>query len=577
MKKSTKLKMGIAVLMAVIGLLFIGCPTDDGGGDGDTTYTVTFDANGGTFSDPSKASITVKEGESAVTLPTPTKTAVPNVFQRWYRDKDTWTQEFKATTPVTGDIIVYAKWGTIPVQEYTVTFDAKGGDPVSPITDVVEGTTLGALLPTPTKETAPNVFQGWYTNDGTGGNWGTPFTALTPVTAAITVYAKWGTSAPQYWTLTFNADGGTVTPATMQVIQGEAAGGLPVPLKSGNTFEGWYTELHGGGSAFTKETLVTADKTVHAKWAPIKYTVTFDSDGGSDVSGSNKEVNSGEAIGTLPTPTNSSGDTFGGWYTEKNGGGTRYTETTKVTGNITLYAEWIGQTDIINHVTVYDLPATLHDEFGLYLVPEKDNVHQSDVVAQADTETLSDGSTGDLVLYTPSEEYWFGSGSYYVILQGVGPDNHSLWYISKNKIAFNTPWTDVMYSTSNFESWTPPDDQQLTSIELTDFTDPYTGEWQIWLLSSTAAITGYTDIVAATQAVPQGGTISGTLYTVTNAGSGDPWTGGGEYYIYLIPRSPNDHPYPGTNRYLSKTKVEFKSGLGLRYPFTGNFTVTKLE
>jgi uncharacterized repeat protein (TIGR02543 family) len=66
------------------------------------------------------------------------------------------------------------------------------------------------------------------------------------------------------------------------------------------------------------------------------YTVTFNSQGGSSVSP--VTVNSGDTL-ALPAPTKA-GNILSGWYTEENGSGTKFTGTTQVTGNITLYAKW---------------------------------------------------------------------------------------------------------------------------------------------------------------------------------------------------------------------------------------------
>jgi uncharacterized repeat protein (TIGR02543 family) len=80
------------------------------------------------------------------------------------------------------------------------------------------------------------------------------------------VYAKWGNTEPTRYTITFNADGGTVTPASKQVNSGDPADDLPTPTKSDNTFGGWYTAQNGGGDVFTSATIVTASITVYAKW-----------------------------------------------------------------------------------------------------------------------------------------------------------------------------------------------------------------------------------------------------------------------------------------------------------------------
>jgi uncharacterized repeat protein (TIGR02543 family) len=70
------------------------------------------------------------------------------------------------------------------------------------------------------------------------------------------------------------------------------------------------------------------------------YTVTFNADGGSPTPTS-RQITSGNTLGTLPTAPAKSGYTFGGWFTATNGGGTQYTATSTVTGNITLYAKWV--------------------------------------------------------------------------------------------------------------------------------------------------------------------------------------------------------------------------------------------
>ena len=66
------------------------------------------------------------------------------------------------------------------------------------------------------------------------------------------------------------------------------------------------------------------------------YTVTFNANGG--VGGTTRSVESGKAVGTLPTPTRTD-YTFLGWFTAASGG-TQITASTKVTANVTFYAQW---------------------------------------------------------------------------------------------------------------------------------------------------------------------------------------------------------------------------------------------
>lgn len=70
------------------------------------SYTVTFNSNGGTDV-PSQV---VEEGQTATEPTAPTKGTDP--FEGWYSDAEL-TQAFVFTTPITADITLYAKWGTV--------------------------------------------------------------------------------------------------------------------------------------------------------------------------------------------------------------------------------------------------------------------------------------------------------------------------------------------------------------------------------------------------------------------------------------------------------------------------------
>lgn len=67
------------------------------------------------------------------------------------------------------------------------------------------------------------------------------------------------------------------------------------------------------------------------------YTVSFDANGG-ECDKRNMVIASQSAIGELPVPTRA-GYSFEGWYTEATGG-SPVTETTVITGNMTIYAQW---------------------------------------------------------------------------------------------------------------------------------------------------------------------------------------------------------------------------------------------
>jgi len=103
------------------------------------------------------------------------------------------------------------------------------------------------------------------------------------------------------------------------------------------------------------------------------YKVTFDADGGK-TSVTEKKVYEGAFYGLMPKPTRS-GYTFDGWYTEKNGGGTKITSYRNVypKGDITVYANWKKgdepkYLDINSYVSQAPEHSSIMDKFaGIYL------------------------------------------------------------------------------------------------------------------------------------------------------------------------------------------------------------------
>lgn len=150
-----------------------------------------------------------------------------------------------------------------------------------------------------------------------------------------------GETVDSTYTLLFNANGGTVSVPSKEIVYGVVYGELPTPTKDGNTFLGWYTELN-GGSRVTEQTVCekTEDVTIYARWSANSYKLTFNSNGGS-VSTQSKNVTYGSKYGTLPEATKSN-SIFNGWYTQASGG-TKVTEDTiyTITGNSVVYAQWI--------------------------------------------------------------------------------------------------------------------------------------------------------------------------------------------------------------------------------------------
>lgn len=147
-------------------------------------------------------------------------------------------------------------------------------------------------------------------------------------------------SSGTVYTVTYDSQGGSAVPNQKVTTPSTTVGSLPSdPTKSGYLFGGWYVLTNGGGGSFTSSTAVNSDITVYAYWISYQYTVSFDSRGGTTVS--DKIVASpATTVGTLPAPPTKSSNTFAGWYTKINGGGTSFLASTPVTSNMTVYAYW---------------------------------------------------------------------------------------------------------------------------------------------------------------------------------------------------------------------------------------------
>lgn len=155
---------------------------------------------------------------------------------------------------------------------------------------------------------------------------------------------------PASYLVTFDANGGRVSPTSTAVTIGKKYGPLPTPNRYGYDFDGWYTEKIGGEDKKVTETDVVGTNpptTLYAHWTAKKCLVALSANGGKintasgQVNTKNYTATYGSKYNFLPTPTRTGGYKFVGWYTEETGG-TEVTRDTTVTTTNThiLYAHW---------------------------------------------------------------------------------------------------------------------------------------------------------------------------------------------------------------------------------------------
>ena len=160
-------------------------------------------------------------------------------------------------------------------------------------------------------------------------------------------YTETDSAPTQYYTVTFNANGGSCSTSSVSVEDGNEIGSLPTPTRTGYQFKGWYTDAEGGTRVYAS-TIVSGNRTIYAQWSPIYYTVEFvGRTPRGEIIDLWKEPASIPYGGTLKQSDFPiflcSGVTLTGWYTDPTGG-TQITTDTPITSNMTLYPHWQGDT-----------------------------------------------------------------------------------------------------------------------------------------------------------------------------------------------------------------------------------------
>ena len=168
----------------------------------------------------------------------------------------------------------------------------------------------------------------WYSDDSFSSSVTFPYT----LSEDTDLYAK---CTPKTFQVSFITDDDSIT-IPKQAVTYPASAAEPTGLsKTGYTLDGWYTDKD-CTTAYDFSSKVTGDITLYAKWNINSYKVSFDSNGGSSVAAQSVNYNTAASKPADPSKT---GFTFAGWFTDKDCT-TAYDFSSKVTGDITLYAKW---------------------------------------------------------------------------------------------------------------------------------------------------------------------------------------------------------------------------------------------
>ena len=226
-----------------------------------------------------------------------TPITAPTLTREGYTFKG-WDKEIPETMPA-DNITVKAQW---EINQYTIAFDTNGGSEIAPITQ-----DYGTEITAPDNPTRKGyTFKGWDKE-----------IPKTMPAENITVKAQWEIN--QY-TITFDTNGGSdIAPITQDY--GAEITAPDNPTRKGYTFKGWDKEI--------PETMPAENITVKAQWEINQYTITFDTNGGSEIAPITQDY--GTEI-TAPDKPTRKGYTFKGWDKE--------IPKTMPAENITVKAQW---------------------------------------------------------------------------------------------------------------------------------------------------------------------------------------------------------------------------------------------
>lgn len=217
----------------------------------------------------------------------------------------------------------------------TVIFDSQGGTPVDSQLVPKNGKVTKPADPT----RANYTFGGWYTDADCTTAW--DFASDT-VAEQMTLYAKWEVIT---YTVIFDSQSGSAVDS-QTIESGGTAAEPAAPTRTGHTFGGWYTDA-ACTNAYDFGNAVTEPLTLYAKWTPNQYTVTFHTQGGTDIAPVQADYGT---LLTKPANPTKANYTFSGWYTDADYTTAWDFASDTVAKNMTLYAKW----EVITYTVSFD-------------------------------------------------------------------------------------------------------------------------------------------------------------------------------------------------------------------------------
>ena len=297
------------------------------------TYTVTFNANGGSGAPASQT----KTYGVTLTLSSTKPTRTGYTFLGWSTSSTATSATYSAggTFTTNANTTLYAVWSP---NTYTVSYNANGGSGAPSSQTKTHGVTLTLSSTKPTR--TGYSFLGWSTSStATSASYsaGGSFTT----NANTTLYAVW---SPNSYTVSYSANGGSGAPSSQTKTHGVTLTlSSTKPTRTGYSFLGWSTSSTATSATYSAGGSYTSNSsaTLYAVWSPNTYTVSYNANGGSGAPSSQTKTY-GVTLTLSSTKPTRTGYTFLGWSTSSTATSASYSTGGNFTTNAstTLYAVW---------------------------------------------------------------------------------------------------------------------------------------------------------------------------------------------------------------------------------------------
>ncbi len=299
------------------------------------SYTITYNANGGTGAPSSQTKIY----DQKVTLSSLKPTRTGYDFVCWNtKSNGSGTNWYPGDTYgyYEGNLYLYAKW---KAKTYTITYNANGGTGAPASQTKTHGKSINLRSSTPTREGYDFVC--WYTNsNGSGVRWDP--NENYSIDEDLYLYAQW---EPKTYTITYNANGGTGAPSSQTKTYDQTIYlSNSVPARTGYDFVCWNNIISDGvwvewypGDSFS----ANCDLNLYAQWEAKTYKIIYDTNGGTGTPASQTKTYDQDIYLSNSVPIRT-GYEFVRWNTKADGNGVNWYpgESYSANDDLYLYAQW---------------------------------------------------------------------------------------------------------------------------------------------------------------------------------------------------------------------------------------------